>query len=90
MTLRAVAIATAAVGYHRVRALSVLAARDIAAKRRRPAGLNRAHHLQLCVADVAAVGLEPTGTEVAEGICDFQSGTLHERARLLRRVLLRP
>src|SRR5262245_34037340 len=39
LALRAVAIATTAVGYHRVRALTVLAARDIAAKRRRAAGL---------------------------------------------------
>jgi hypothetical protein len=68
----------------------VLATRDIATKRRSAADLNRAHHLQLRVADVAAVGVEPSGPEVAEDIGDFQSGTLHERARLLRQVLLRP
>jgi hypothetical protein len=85
LALGAMTVAAAAVRYDRVRALGALAARSIAAKRRGPAGLNRAHHLQLCVADVAAVGVEPSGPEVAEDIGDFQSGTLHERARLCAR-----
>ena len=90
LALRAVAIATTAIGDDGMATLRVLATRNIAAKRRDAAGLDGAHHLQLCVAYVAAVGVEPSGTEVAEDIGDFQGGTLHERARLLRRVLLRP
>jgi len=68
----------------------VLAARNIAAKRRRAAGLDRAHHLQLCVADVAAVGVAPSRAEVAEDVRDFQSGPLHESDRLLRAVRVIP
>jgi len=41
----------------------------------------------LGVAYVAAVGVEPSGTEVAEDIRDLQSGALHGCARLLRWVL---
>ena len=81
---------TAAVRDDRVCTRCVLAARDIAAKRRGAAGLNSAHHLQLCVAHVPAVGVTPSGTEVAEDIRDFQSGALHECAQLLRRILLGP
>ena len=69
-------------------ALRVLAAGDIAAKCRGAAGLNRAHHLQLCVAHVPAIGLTPSGAEVAKDIRDLKSGTLQECATLLRRVLL--
>jgi len=90
LALGTVAVATTAVRDHRVAALGVLATRDVAAKRRRAAGLDRAHHLQLCVAHVPAVGLKPSGTEVPEDVRDFQSGTLHQRARLLRRILLGP
>ena len=61
-------------------ALRVLATRDIAAKRRGAAGLDSAHHLQLCVAHVPAVGFTPSGTEVTEDIRDFESGTLHGAA----------
>jgi hypothetical protein len=32
------------------------------------------------VADMAAVGVEPSGAEVAEDVRDFQSGTLHDGA----------
>jgi hypothetical protein len=76
-----------AVRYDGVRALLVLAARDIAAERRRAAGLDRAHHLQLRVGYVAAVGFTPSGAEVAEDVRDFQSGTLHESGRLVPRIL---
>ena len=69
-------------------ALRVLAARDIAAKGGGAAGLDRAHHLQLCVAHVAAIGLTPSGTEVAEDVRDFQSGTLHGSPSLLGRILI--
>ena len=48
------AIATTAVGDDGVRALFHLAEGDIAAKRRRSARLDGAHHLQLCVADMVA------------------------------------
>jgi len=56
-----------------VGALVVLAARDIAAECRGAAGLYRTHHLQLCMAHVAAVGLTPSGAEVAEDVRDFQT-----------------
>ena len=68
--------------------LGVLAACNIAAKRRRAAGLDGAHDLQLCVADVAAVGVTPSRTEVSEDVRDLQSRTLHESAGLLRAVRL--
>jgi len=42
----------------------------------------------LCVAHVSAVGLKPSGAEVAEDVRDFQSGALHERARLLPGILV--
>jgi hypothetical protein len=67
----------------------VLAARDIATKRRGTAGLDGAHHLQLRVAHVTAVGVTPSGAEVAEDLGDLQSRTLHECVRLLRWVLVR-
>ena len=70
---------TAAVCDDGMATLGVLAACDIAAKRRRAAGLDGAHHLQLCVAHVAAIGITPTRAEVAEDVRDLQSGTLHER-----------
>ena len=55
-----------------VGAALVLAARDVPAERRRAAALNRAHHLQLLQADMAAVGVTPSGTMVAEDIRDLQ------------------
>src|SRR5262245_60072128 len=80
LTLRAMAIAAAAVRYGGVGALRVLTARDIAAEGRGAAGLDGVHHLPLCVAYVAAVGVTPSGPEVAEDVRDFQSGTLHDGA----------
>jgi hypothetical protein len=85
-----VTVATAAIRYDGVGALRVLAARDIAAKRRRAADLDGTHHLQLCVADVAAIGITPSGAEVAEDIGDLESGTLHKSVRLLLRLLPGP
>jgi hypothetical protein len=90
LALRAMTVATAAVGDDGMATLGVLAACDIAAKRCRAAGLDRAHDLQLCVAHVAAVGVTPSGTEVAEDVRDFQSGTLHESNGLLRRIRFGP
>ena len=90
LALRAVTVATATVCDDGMATFGVLAARNIAAKRRCAAGLDRAHHLQLCVAHVAAIGITPSGAEVAEDVRDFQSGPLHESARLLRRLLVGP
>ena len=90
MTLRAMTVATTAIRYDGVSTLLILAARDIAAQACGAAGQDRAHHLQLRMAHMAAVSVKPSGAKVAEDIGDFQSGALHERARLLRWVLLRP
>src|SRR5690349_6459726 len=59
-------VAAGVVGDGRVRAGVVLAARDMAAERRRAAALDCAHHLQLVETDVSAVGFTPSGTVVAE------------------------
>ena len=65
----------------------VLATGDVAAERRRATALDCAHHLQLVEAHMAAVGLAPSGTVVAEDVRDLQSWSSHNR-RLLRRRLL--
>ena len=70
---RAVSITATAVCDDGVAALLVLAARNIAAERRRAAALNRTHDLQLLQADMAAVGFTPSGTVVAENIRDLQT-----------------
>jgi hypothetical protein len=49
----------------------VLAARDMPAERRRSATLDRAHHLHLMQAHVAAIGITPSGTVVAEDVRDL-------------------
>jgi hypothetical protein len=72
----AMAIATGIVGDGRVSA--VLAARDMAAERRRPTALDRRHHLELAEAHMAGVGVTPRQSEVAEDIRYFESGTDHE------------
>ena len=59
----------------------VLAACDMAAERHRTAALDRTHHLQLVEAHMAAVGLAPGGTVVAEDVRDLQSWSSHERRR---------
>ena len=59
----------------------VLAARDMPAERRRAAALDCAHHLQLVEAHVAAVGLAPSGTVVAEDVRDLQNRPNHDRRR---------
>ncbi len=58
---------------------TVLAARNVSAEVCRATALDRAHHLQLGKAQVAADGLTPSGTIVAENIRDLQSGTVHAR-----------
>jgi hypothetical protein len=55
----------------------ILAARDMAAERRRAAALDRTHHLQLIEAHMAAVGLAPGGTVVAEDVRDLQNWSSH-------------
>ena len=59
----------------------VLATRDVAAERRRAAALDCAHHLQLVEAHVAAVGLAPRGTVLAEDVRELQNGSNHGRRR---------
>ena len=59
----------------------VLAACDVAAERHRAAALDRTHHLQLVEAHMAAVGLTPGGTVIAEDVRDLQSWSNHDRRR---------
>jgi hypothetical protein len=59
----------------------VLAARDVAAERRGAAAFDGTHHLELVEAHMAAVGLTPRGTVVAEDVRDLQSWSNHERRR---------
>ena len=60
----------------------------MAAERRGAAALDRAHHLQLIEAHMAAVGRTPSGTVAAEDVGDLQSRSSHEPAALLRRRFL--
>jgi hypothetical protein len=71
LTLWTMPVAAGIVGNERVAAGLVLAARDMAAERRRAAALDGAHHLQLVEADVTAVGFTPSGTVVAEDVRDL-------------------
>src|SRR5215831_9872334 len=59
----------------------VLAARDMAAERRRATALDRIHHLQLLKAHMAAIGLTPSRAVIAENIRDLQSWSSHGRWR---------
>jgi hypothetical protein len=59
----------------------VLAAGDVAAERRGAAALDCAHHLQLVEAHMAAVGLAPCGTELAEDVRELQDQPNHGRRR---------
>src|SRR5215471_1915070 len=65
----------------------VLAACDMPAERRRATALDRIHHLQLLEAHMAAVGLTPSRTVIAEDIRDLQSWSNHRPAALRRRRL---
>jgi hypothetical protein len=58
---------------------TVLTAGNVPTEGCRAATLDGTHHLQLGKAHVAAVGLTPSGSVVAENIRDLQSGTHHER-----------
>ena len=59
----------------------VLAARNMAAERRRTTALDRTHYLQLIEAHMSAVGLTPSRTVVAENVRDLQSWSSHGRRR---------
>jgi hypothetical protein len=59
----------------------VLAARDMAAERRRATALDCTHHLQLFEAHMGAVGLTPSRAVVAENVRDLQSWSSHGRRR---------
>ena len=72
LALRAMPVATAIVADDRVAAGAVLAMRDVAAEGCRAATLDGTHHLHLRQANVAAIGLTPRGTVVAEDIRDLQ------------------
>src|SRR5207302_538454 len=61
LTLRAVPVAATIVADDRVRALVVLAARNMTSERRRAAALDGRHHLQLAKAHMAAIGITPSG-----------------------------
>src|SRR5271168_4826957 len=74
-------VAAGVVGDLGMAARRVLAARDMAAERRRATALDRTHHLQLIEAHMPAVGLTPSGTVVAENVRDLQSWSSHDRRR---------
>ena len=59
----------------------VFAACDVAAERRRAAALDCTRHLQLVEAHMAAVGLTPSGTVIAEDVRDLQNWSNHDRRR---------
>jgi len=67
----------------------VLAARDVATESRRAAALDRAHRLELAKAQMATIGITPSGPVIAEDVRDLQSWTGHGWRRLRRRVLAR-
>jgi len=90
LALGAVPVTAAIVGDDRAAARLVLTARDMAAEGRRAAAFDRAHHLQLRMAEMAGVGTAPSGAVVAEDIRDLQGRTGHRRRRLRRRALPRP
>src|SRR5271156_4085635 len=95
-------VAAGVVGNLGMAARRVLAARDMAAERRRATALDRTHHLQLIEAHMSATGLTPSRTVVAENVRDLQSWSSHGRRRYgvggsllsrlvrLRRGALRP
>src|SRR6266571_1998717 len=59
----------------------ILAARDMAAERRRTTALDRTHHLRLIEAHMPAVGFTPRRAVVAENVRDLQSWSSHGRRR---------
>ena len=59
----------------------VLAARDVAAERRRATALDRIHHLQLREAHMPLIGLTPSRAVIAEDVRDLQNWPSHGRWR---------
>jgi hypothetical protein len=55
----------------------ILAARDMATKRRRATAFDRIHHLQLLKAHMGAIGLTPSRAVIAEDVRDLQSWSSH-------------
>ena len=82
LALRAMPVAAGVVGDAGVRA--VLAARDMAAERRRAAALDRRHHLQLAEAHMAGIGPAPCRAVAAEDVRDLQRWTRHGEPRFRR------
>jgi hypothetical protein len=68
-----VSVTATIVGNDRVGAARILAARNMPTERRCAAALDCTHDLQLLQADMAAVGITPSGTVVAEDIRDLQT-----------------
>jgi hypothetical protein len=84
---RALALGAMPVAARIVRDLAVralLAARDVTAKRRRAAVLDRRHHLELAEADMAGIGPAPCRAVAAEDVRDLQRWTRHAQARVRR------
>src|SRR5467141_1195855 len=69
------------VSNERMAARRVVAACDVAAERHRAAALDCTHRLELVEAHMAAVGLTPSGTVIAEDVRDLQSWSNHSRRR---------
>src|ERR1700692_967712 len=82
LALWAMPVAAAVVRDDRMRA--VLAARHMAAERRRAAALDGTHHLHLFEADVPSVGSAPRRPMVAEYVRHLQGRTGHGRGLLGR------
>ena len=80
LTLGAVPIAAAVVGDGRVPARRVLTTRDMPAEVCRAAGLDRAHHLELGVREVAPHGMTPSRAVIAEDVRDLQHWPGHGAA----------
>jgi hypothetical protein len=59
----------------------VLAARDMAAERRRATALDCTHHLELLEAHMPLIGFTPSRAVIAEDIRDLQSRSNHGRRR---------
>src|ERR1700674_3645240 len=77
-------VAAAVVGDGHIAARRVLAARNMAAERRRAAALDRCHHLQLVAAHVTGIGLAPCRSVIAEDIRNLQCRTGQDRRPLCR------
>src|SRR5260221_11552077 len=74
-------VAAGVVGDLGMAACRVLAARDMAAERRRTTALDRTHHLRLIEAHMPAVGFTPSRTVVAENVRDLQTWSSNGRRR---------